>query len=100
MGKNYGSAIVWANGKQHSRLVKFVSESRLTFVQVSFIYRKARRPKTGKFGGFKEIEHEFIFRLEHAVRKNMSTFSDVPLLSRLPLDIEGTVLLFKTIFRY
>ena len=71
MGKNYRSAIVWANGKQNSR------------------------PKTGK-----KFEHEFIFRLEHSVRENRTTFLDVPLLSRLPLDIDGTLLLFNTIFRY
>ena len=67
---------------------------------VSFTEKQHWRPKTGKKGGFEEIEREFIFCLEHFVRKNSTTSSDVPLLSRLPVDIDGTVLLFKTIFRY
>ena len=31
---------VWASGKQNSVLVDVVPESRLPFVQISFIYRK------------------------------------------------------------
>ena len=31
---------VWANGKQHFRLVNFVAESRLPFLQISSLYQK------------------------------------------------------------
>ena len=35
-----GQITVWANGKQNSALVNFVPKSRLTFAQISSIYRK------------------------------------------------------------
>ena len=39
-----GQFTVWPNGKQNSALVNFVPKSRLTFAQISSIYRK-----TGKY---------------------------------------------------
>lgn len=35
-----GRLTTWANGKENSRVVHFVTESALLFVQISFIYRK------------------------------------------------------------
>lgn len=35
-----GQLKTWANGKENSRMVHFVTESALLFVQISFIYRK------------------------------------------------------------
>lgn len=35
-----GRLTTWADGKENSRLVHFVTESALLFVQISFIYGK------------------------------------------------------------
>ena len=99
IGRPFFGQIKWQatfkTGKVRTRIA-----FNILYKSVSFTEKQHWRPKTGKKGGFEEIEHEFIFRLEHSIRKNRTTFSDVPFLSRLPLDIDGTLLLFKTIFRY
>ena len=71
---------VWANGKQKSGLVfkTFVQESPLPFVKFSSIYQKRlQKPETGIEDGLKKWNT--ILRLERSVRKNRTTFSDVPL---------------------
>ena len=40
-----GRFTVWSNGKQNSVLENFITESRLPFAQISFIYRKLRRKR-------------------------------------------------------
>ena len=54
-------------------------ESRLPFVQISFIpiEKRLRRRETGVKDGFEEWNTNF--RLEHSVGKNRTTLSDVPL---------------------
>ena len=61
---------VWASGKQNSVLEDVVLESRLPFVQISFIYRKtASKTLSGIKGGFEEKKQD---------RKNRKTLSDIP----------------------
>ena len=55
-----GRFTVWANGKQNSRLVSFVPESRLPFA-VTFTEMRPRRSDTGIKDAFEEMEHEFSF---------------------------------------
>ena len=52
--------MVWESGKQNSRLVSFVPESRLPFA-VTFTEIRPRRSETGIKDGFQEMEHEFSF---------------------------------------
>ena len=72
-----GRFTVWTN----SGLINFVEEWRLPFVQISFIptKKRPRRRETGVKDGF-ELKWNTNFRLEHSVRKNRTTLSDVPLL--------------------
>ena len=50
---------VWASGKQNSVLEDVVLESRLPFVQISFIYRKtASKTLSGIKGGFEEKKQD------------------------------------------
>ena len=60
-----GRFTVWTN----SGLINFVVESRLPFVQISFIpiEKRLRRRETGVKDGFEEWNTNF--RLEHSVRK-------------------------------
>lgn len=56
----------WVNGKQNSRLVDFVHESRLQFAQIGAIYQNTdAKVKDGNKN----------FRLEHSDRENRTTFS-------------------------
>ena len=74
-----GRSTVWANGTQNLGLVNFVPESRLPFVQISSIYQKTiAKALTRIKDGFEEMDHGFPFG--YSVRKNRTTFSDVPLL--------------------
>ena len=66
----------WVNGTQNSRLVDIVHESRLLFVPISSIYRK----KAAKAWNWVSTKWNTNFWLENSVRKNRTTFSDVPLL--------------------
>ena len=73
---------VWVNGRQNSGLVNFVPESRLPFVQISFIFRKtAARRETGVKDDFEEMEHEF--SVWNILCGKRTTFSDVPLLPEI-----------------
>ena len=68
--------------RKNSGLVNFAPESRLPYVQiksVGFTGKRPRRPETGiKLMAWKKRNANF--RLEYSVRKNRTTFSDVPLL--------------------
>ena len=68
--------------RKNSGLVNFAPESRLPFVQiksVGFTGKRPRRPETGiKLMACKKWNANF--RLEYFVRKNRTSFSDVPLL--------------------
>ena len=75
---------VKADGKQNSRLVNFVSEQRLPFAKISFIYRKRLgRRATGIKDSFEEVEHEFPFGTFRPQKKKRITLSDVPLLPEI-----------------
>ena len=55
-----GRSTVWEKGNQNLGLVNVVTESRLPFVQISYICRKtATKAWTGIKDGFEEREHEF-----------------------------------------
>ena len=73
-----GRSTVLANCTQNSGLENFVPESRLPFVQISSIYRK-----TTVISNMALKKWNTNFRLEHSVRKNRTTFSNVPLLSEI-----------------
>ena len=77
-----GRSTVWANGTQNLGLVNFVPESRLPFVQISSIYQKTTAKALTRIkDGFEEMDHGFPFG--YSVRKNRTTFSDVPLLPEI-----------------
>ena len=99
-----GRSTVWANGRvricrkvrrhvyikkvllctsQNSGLVNFVPKSCLPFVQISFIFRKHDREGVKMASSMTLKKWNTNFRLEHSVRKNRTTFSDVPLLSEI-----------------
>ena len=71
--------------RKNSGPVNFVPESRLPFVQiksVGFTGKRPRRPETDiKLMAQKKWSANF--RLEYSVRKNRTTFSDVPLLPEI-----------------
>ena len=72
-----GRFTVWTN----SGLINFVEESRLPFVQISFIpiEKRTRRRETDVKDGFEELEHEFQFgtfrpeKQDHLVRYSVAT---------------------------
>ena len=68
-----------------SGLASFIPESRLTFVQFdSLSVKRPRRPESDvKDSSEKKINLKK-FRWEHSVRKNRTTFPDVPLLPEIP----------------
>ena len=89
--------MVWTN----SGLINFVVESRLPFVQISFIpiEKRLRRRETGVKDGFEEWNTNF--RLEHSVGKNRTTLSDVPLspdIFRVPRSTFVTYKRFAVLF--
>ena len=71
--------------RKNSGLVSFAPESRLPFVQIKsvrFTGKRPRRAETGiKLKAWKKWNANF--RLEYSVRKNRTTFSDVPLLPEI-----------------
>ena len=73
-----GRSTVLANCTQNSGLENSVPESRLPFVKISSIYRK-----TTAVSKMALKKWNTNFRLEHSVRKNRTTFSNVPLLSEI-----------------
>ena len=71
-------SMVLANGTQNSGLENFVPESCLPFEQISSIYRK-----TTAVSKMALKKWNTNFRLEHSVRKNRTTFSNVPLVTEI-----------------
>ena len=77
--------MVWVNGEQNSGLANFIPESRLTFVQFdSLSVKRPRRPETDVKDSSEKKKNLKKFRWKHSVRKNRTTFSDVPLLPENP----------------
>ena len=64
---------VWENGKEHSKLVNFVLESRLPFALVHCIEKRPQKSETGIKDGFDE-KRNANFRLEHSYRENRRRF--------------------------
>ena len=54
----------------------------ITIVSFRITGKRPRSPETGIKDGFEEMEHEFPF--ECSIRKNRTTFNDVPLLPNWP----------------
>ena len=53
---------VWANGKQNFRLVNFVAEARLPFVQISSLYQKMTVKAWNWYQDvISQMEHKFLF---------------------------------------
>ena len=52
------------------------------YQSVTFIEKRSRRPDTGIKDGFEE-EMNTNFRLQYSIRKNRTTFSEIPLLSEI-----------------
>ena len=82
MGKPVGPRF-GQNVTQNLGLVNFVPESCLLFVQISFIFRKMTAKAWRWCQRWLWKKWNTNFRLEHFVRKNRTTFSDVPLLSEI-----------------
>ena len=77
--------MVWVNGEQNSGLANFIPESPLTFVQFdSLSIKRPRRPETNVKDSSEKQKNLKKFRWEHFVRKNRTTFPDVPLLPEIP----------------
>ena len=70
-----GSRFVNANVKQNLGLVNFVPESRVSFAQISFIYRKTAAKAYAKLVWKLALKKwNMNFRLEGSDRENMTTF--------------------------
>ena len=71
--------MVWVNGSQTSGLANFVPESPLPFVKISVINRKTTSEGLKLVSKIALKKWNTNFRLEYSIRKNRTTFSDVPL---------------------